>query len=73
MIGYFVKYSYLLRLPITNLCAYSAGDKHMRFYPARQVLTHSSLETPKKGNWQTEQTQIRRLRTRRLIMVSTVC
>ena len=34
-------------------------------------FTHFILETPKKGYWQTVQTQIRRCKMRRLIRVST--
>ena len=38
----------------------------------RRTFTYFSLETLKKGNWQTVQTQIRRRRMRRLIRVSAV-
>ena len=36
------------------------------------ILTHFSLETAKKGNWQTVQTQIRRRNMRRMISISTL-
>ena len=42
-------------------------------YGPEDLLSHSSLETPKNGNWQAVQSQIRCCMVWHLIRVSTVC